>query len=269
MTPLVPATVLFGDVVDSRADPGASAFLRALRDELEAAYGEPPARARRVHPGRRAPAPARARRRPVRRGPARRAPPGGPRAPLGGGRRRGAAGVRAGDRAHGARLHRGARAARAREDAARGPARRDRRSRPRTPCCWTSGRCSPRCSRELTDRQREVARLLLVDGLRRAEAAERLGVSRATVSVIAARGRVRHLAALASPLARTFARGRRAGLARRRVGHHARSRRGRHDRHRPRPRVAGARAPRSPTSSSRTTGSRSTRRPAAGPAGRR
>src|SRR5262245_23242862 len=39
MTPLVPATVLFGDVVDSRADPGASAFLRALRDELEAAYG--------------------------------------------------------------------------------------------------------------------------------------------------------------------------------------------------------------------------------------
>ena len=26
MTPLVPATVLFGDVVDSRADPGASAY---------------------------------------------------------------------------------------------------------------------------------------------------------------------------------------------------------------------------------------------------
>ena len=41
---------------------------------------------------------------------------------------------------------------------------------------------------ELTDRQREVARLLLIEGLRRAEAAERLGVSRATVSVIATRG---------------------------------------------------------------------------------
>ena len=36
MTTMIPATVLFGDVVDSRRDPGASAFLRSLRDELDA-----------------------------------------------------------------------------------------------------------------------------------------------------------------------------------------------------------------------------------------
>src|SRR4051794_37315302 len=39
MTPLVPATVVFGDVVGSRGDPGTTEFLRALRDDLEAAYG--------------------------------------------------------------------------------------------------------------------------------------------------------------------------------------------------------------------------------------
>jgi predicted XRE-type DNA-binding protein len=60
---------------------------------------------------------------------------------------------------------------------------------------------------ELTDRQREVARLILVDDLRQAEAAERLGVARATVSVIADRGRVRHIARLARSLATMFAGG--------------------------------------------------------------
>src|SRR3954464_9134841 len=40
MTPLVAATVVFGDVVGSRDDPGTPEFLRALRDDLEAAYGK-------------------------------------------------------------------------------------------------------------------------------------------------------------------------------------------------------------------------------------
>lgn len=39
----------------------------------------------------------------------------------------------------------------------------------------------------LTERQRTVARLLLVDRLRQAEIAQRLGIRRATVSVMAAR----------------------------------------------------------------------------------
>src|SRR3954454_21624170 len=39
MTALVPGTVVFGDVLGSRVDPGTSEFLRALRDELEGAYG--------------------------------------------------------------------------------------------------------------------------------------------------------------------------------------------------------------------------------------
>src|SRR5512139_4214865 len=38
MTALLPAIVLFGDVVESRGDAGASAYLRGLRDELDAAY---------------------------------------------------------------------------------------------------------------------------------------------------------------------------------------------------------------------------------------
>lgn len=66
---------------------------------------------------------------------------------------------------------------------------------------------------DLTTRQREVARLLLVDGLRRSEAAERLRVSRATVSVIADRARVRHLERLASSLAAIFADGMRRAAA--------------------------------------------------------
>jgi DNA-directed RNA polymerase specialized sigma24 family protein len=53
---------------------------------------------------------------------------------------------------------------------------------------------------ELTPRQRTMARLLLVDGLRQAEVAERLEVSRATVSVVAGRGRVREIGRLARAL---------------------------------------------------------------------
>jgi RNA polymerase sigma factor (sigma-70 family) len=46
---------------------------------------------------------------------------------------------------------------------------------------------------ELTPRQQEIARLLLVDGLRQSEVAARLGVTRATVSVVANRGRIRSI----------------------------------------------------------------------------
>jgi DNA-binding CsgD family transcriptional regulator len=48
----------------------------------------------------------------------------------------------------------------------------------------------------MTDRQRDVARLALVEGLRQSEIAERLNVARATVSVSFARGNVRNLARL-------------------------------------------------------------------------
>jgi hypothetical protein len=50
---------------------------------------------------------------------------------------------------------------------------------------------------DLTDRQREIGWLLVVEGLRRSEAAERLHVSRATVSVSADRAHLRELGALA------------------------------------------------------------------------
>jgi len=50
---------------------------------------------------------------------------------------------------------------------------------------------------DLTDRQREIAWPILVEGLRRSEAAERLGVSRATVSVAADRAHLRSIGELA------------------------------------------------------------------------
>lgn len=53
----------------------------------------------------------------------------------------------------------------------------------------------------LTDAQREATRLLVEDGLRQAEAAERLGVARATVSVVARRARARSIARLSRALA--------------------------------------------------------------------
>jgi predicted XRE-type DNA-binding protein len=48
----------------------------------------------------------------------------------------------------------------------------------------------------MTDRQRQVARLTLIDGLRQSEIAERLGVTRPTVSVSYARADIRDLARL-------------------------------------------------------------------------
>jgi DNA-directed RNA polymerase specialized sigma24 family protein len=53
---------------------------------------------------------------------------------------------------------------------------------------------------DLTDRQREIAWPILVEGLRRSDAAERLGVSRATVSVAADRAHLRSIGELARVL---------------------------------------------------------------------
>jgi DNA-binding CsgD family transcriptional regulator len=53
---------------------------------------------------------------------------------------------------------------------------------------------------DLTERQRRVAWLVLVDGLRQAEVADRLGVSRATISVAHARGHIRSIGRLVAAL---------------------------------------------------------------------
>lgn len=69
----------------------------------------------------------------------------------------------------------------------------------------------PRLLADLTPRQREVARPILVESLRRADVAEQLGISRATVSVMADRARVRELAGLGRALSTLFG----AGVSRR------------------------------------------------------
>ena len=203
MTPLVPATVLFGDVVDSRADPGASAYLRTLRDELEATYGA----------GGLAPAG-------FTQGDELQlllAPGADPfaavlRAALHPDARELRWAIVAGDVLAGsgpATERTGPAFIAARELLERAKARREgllavTGDAVADALLQDLGPVLAALLAELTDRQREVARLLLIEGLRRAEAAERLGVSRATVSVIATRGRVRHLASLAGALARTF-----------------------------------------------------------------
>jgi RNA polymerase sigma factor (sigma-70 family) len=53
---------------------------------------------------------------------------------------------------------------------------------------------------ELTERQRMIARLMLVERLRQSDVAERLGVSRATISVMAERARVRRIEGLLGAL---------------------------------------------------------------------
>ncbi len=60
---------------------------------------------------------------------------------------------------------------------------------------------------DLTLRQRTIGRLLLVEGLRRSEVAERLHVSRATISVAADRAHLRSIGRLAGALGTLFARG--------------------------------------------------------------
>lgn len=60
---------------------------------------------------------------------------------------------------------------------------------------------------DLTERQRAIARLMLVDGLRQSEVAERLEVSRATISVMAERARIRRIDGLLSALRRIVTEG--------------------------------------------------------------
>jgi RNA polymerase sigma factor (sigma-70 family) len=203
MTPLVPATVVFGDVVGSRDDPGTPEFLRALRDDLETAYGK----------GRLAPAG-------FTQGDELQlllAPGSDPfQAVLRAALRADARGIRwaivAGDVLAGtgpATERTGPAFLAARELLERTKIRRlgllATTGDPAADALLDElGPVLAALLDELTDRQREVARLILIENLRRAEAAERLGVSRATVSVIAARARVRHLGSLASALARTF-----------------------------------------------------------------
>ncbi len=203
MTSDIAATVVFGDVVDSRRDAGASDYLRTLRDELERAYA-----GQRIAPAG------------FTQGDEVQlllAPDADPftavvRAALLPGSRvlrwvivagevqpgQGPATERTGPAFHAARqlldqarTHREGLLAVTGDPVADG-------------LLADLGPLLPALLDELTERQREVGRLLLVDGLRRADAAERLGVSRATVSVIASRGRIRHLGRLATALATIF-----------------------------------------------------------------
>lgn len=59
----------------------------------------------------------------------------------------------------------------------------------------------------MTPRQRTIARLMLLEGCRQAEVADRLGVSRATVSVAYGRGRIRDAGRLLSATRRIFSDG--------------------------------------------------------------
>jgi DNA-binding CsgD family transcriptional regulator len=65
----------------------------------------------------------------------------------------------------------------------------------------------------LTGRQRTIAQLILVDGLRQSDAAQLLGVSRPTVSVAVERARIRELDGLARAIRRLLAQGLAAGTA--------------------------------------------------------
>ena len=60
---------------------------------------------------------------------------------------------------------------------------------------------------DLTERQRAIARLMLVDRLRQSEVAERLEVSRATISVMAERARIRRIDGLLDVVRRIVADG--------------------------------------------------------------
>ena len=58
---------------------------------------------------------------------------------------------------------------------------------------------------DLSVRQREIARLMLIDGLRQSEVAKQLALSRPTVSVAHARGRIDRIAGLVRALRALFA----------------------------------------------------------------
>ena len=203
MTDLLAATVLFGDVVDSRRDAGASDHLRDLRDELDAAYAAERLAATGFTQGDEiqlllAPGadPFRAIVRAGLQGEARDLrwacvaglvePGAGP------------ATERNGPAFHAARdLLERAKARREGLVAVTGDPDADA-------LLADLGPLLPALLGDLTARQREVGRMLLVDELRQADAADRLRVSRATVSVIADRGRIRHIGRLATALATVF-----------------------------------------------------------------
>jgi DNA-binding CsgD family transcriptional regulator len=67
---------------------------------------------------------------------------------------------------------------------------------------------------DLTKRQRVIGRLILVEGLRGSEAAERLNISRATISVAASRAHLRSIGRLADALRTIFATGQEAAATR-------------------------------------------------------
>jgi DNA-binding CsgD family transcriptional regulator len=72
---------------------------------------------------------------------------------------------------------------------------------------------------DLTRRQMVIGRLLVIEGLRRSEAADRLHISRATVSVVADRAHIRSITGLASALRELFATGQDAVPAGEAAGH--------------------------------------------------
>ncbi len=207
MTARLAGTVVFGDVVDSRRDPGSTDWLRALCADLDAAY---PRESRLaafgftqgdeiqglLAPGadpfaavlRAALAPdARAVRWSIVAG---EVEPG-----------TGPATERTGPAFHAARD--GLARAKAHRDglvAVTGDPDADAR-------LADLGPLLPALLDDLTPRQREVAGLILLDALRRSDAAEHLHVSRATVSVIAERARTRHLQGLARALFAIFTEG--------------------------------------------------------------
>ncbi|HYO41889.1 MAG TPA: sigma factor-like helix-turn-helix DNA-binding protein [Candidatus Limnocylindrales bacterium] len=203
MTDLLPATVLFGDVVDSRRDAGASAYLRALRDDLDDAYGSGCLAATGFTQGDEIQLLL--------------APGVDPfRAVVRAGLLAGARGLRwacvAGvvEPGTGPATERNGPAFHAARDLL-GRAKVQREGLVAVTgdldadaLLTDLGPLLPALLGDLTARQREVGRLLLVDELRQAEAADRLGVSRATISVIADRGHIRHIGRLATALASIF-----------------------------------------------------------------
>lgn len=200
---MLPAIVLFGDVVDSRRDAGASDHLRALRDDLDAAYPVERLATTGFTQGDEiqlllAPGadPFRAIVRAALDGEARDLrwacvaglvePGSGP-----------------------ATEHNGPAFHAARDLLERAKVRREGlvavTGDPAADALLADlGPLLPALLGELTARQREVGRLLLVDELRQADAADRLHVSRATISVIADRGRIRHIRRLADAISTIF-----------------------------------------------------------------
>jgi len=60
---------------------------------------------------------------------------------------------------------------------------------------------------DLTERQRAIGRLIVVDGLRQSDAAARLRISRPTVSVAVGRAHLREISRLAAAIRRVFTQG--------------------------------------------------------------